>query len=65
MIYKLYLRNKPVFVIAVVFISTMIFITAPIVSNVNAADKEGPGYVCNHIPGTGTIGQTKCCSYWR
>ena len=51
----------------VVFISTMIFITAPItstsiVSNVNAAGKEGPGYICSHIPGTGTIGQTKCCS---
>ena len=67
MIYKLYLRNKPVFVMAVVFISTMIFITAPIVStsiisNVNAADKEGPGYTCSHIPGSGTIGQVKCCS---
>ena len=66
MIYKLYLRNKPVFVITVVFISTMIFITAPIVStsivnNVNAADKEGPGYTCSHIPGSGTIGQVKCC----
>jgi hypothetical protein len=52
---------------AVVFISTMIFITAPIVStsivsNVNAADKEGPGYSCNHIPGSGTIGQVKCCA---
>jgi hypothetical protein len=35
-----------------VFISTMIFITAPIVStpivsNVNAADKEGPDYTCS------------------
>ena len=52
---------------AVVFISTMIFITAPIVStsivsNVNAADKEGSGYGCSHIPGSGTIGQVKCCS---
>ena len=32
-----------------------------IVSNVNAADKEGPGYICNHIPDSGTIGKTKCC----
>src|SRR6188472_3395120 len=63
MIYKLYLRNKPIFLMAVVFISTMIFITAPIVSYVNAADKEGPGYVCSHIPGSGTIGQVKCCNY--
>ncbi|HKU84474.1 MAG TPA: hypothetical protein VJP58_10575 [Candidatus Nitrosocosmicus sp.] len=67
MIYKLYLRNKPLFVMAVVFISTTIFITAPIVStsivsNVNAADKEGPGYTCSHIPGSGTIGQVKCCA---
>lgn len=63
MIYKLYLRNKPTFVLAVMFISTMIFITASIVSNVNAADKEGPGYTCSHIPGSGTIGQVKCCNY--
>jgi hypothetical protein len=62
MIYKPYLLNKPVFVVAVVFISTMIIITAPIISNVNAADKEGPGYTCSHIPGSGTIGQVKCCS---
>ena len=67
MIYKLYLRNKPIFVMAVVFISTMIFITAPIVSissisKVNAADKEGPGYACTHVPGSGTIGQVRCCT---
>ena len=62
MIYKLYLRNKSVFVMAVVFISTMIFITAPIVNSVNAADKEGPDYVCSHVSGSGTIGQVKCCS---
>ncbi len=47
-------------------ISTMIFINSTIVSvsivsNVNA-EKKGPGYICNHIPNTGTIGQTKCCS---
>ena len=51
---------------SVVFISTLIFITAPIastsiVSNVNAATK-GSGYECSHIPGSGTIGQVKCCS---
>ena len=62
MIYKLYLRNKSVFVMAVVFILTMIFITAPIVNSVNAADKEGPDYVCSHVSGSGTIGQVKCCS---
>jgi len=33
-----------------------------IVNDVNAADKEGPGCVCNYIPVTGTIGKTKCCS---
>ena len=36
--------------------------SAPIVNSVNAADKEGTDYVCNHVPGSGTIGQVKCCS---
>ena len=58
MIHKLYLQNKPAFVLTLMFISTMIFMSAPIVSmpivsNVNAADKEGPGYICNHVPGSG------------
>ncbi len=66
MIHKLYLRNKPVFIMTLAFISTMIFISAPIVSvsivsNVNAADKTSPGYTCIHVPGSGTIGQTRCC----
>ena len=44
----------------VVLISTMTLITAPIVNmsivrNVTAADKEGPGYVCHHVPDNDTI----------
>ena len=66
MIHKLYLRNKPVFIITLAFISTMIFMSAPIVSmpivsNVNAADKKDPGHTCSHVPGSGTIGQVRCC----
>ena len=58
--------KRSIFIVILVFISTMIFITAPIastsiVSNVNAATK-GSGYECSHIPGSGTIGQVKCCS---
>ena len=69
MIYKKYHQNKLTFVMAVVvLISTMIFITPPIVNmsivrNVNAADKEGPGYVCHHVPDSDTIGKTRCCTY--
>ena len=68
MIYKKYHQNKLTFVMAVVvLISTMIFITPPIVNmsivrNVNAADKEGPGYVCHHVPDSDTIGKTRCCT---
>ena len=66
MIHKLYLRNKPVFVMTLVFISTIIFISAPIVSmpivsNVNAEDKKDPSHTCSHVPGSGTIGQVRCC----
>ena len=67
MIYKLCHQNKSTFVMAVVLIFTMIFITAPIadmsiVRNVNAADKEGTGYGCNQVPGSGT-GKIECCTY--
>lgn len=41
-------------------ISTMI--SATVVSSVNAKNKKGPGYSCGHIPNSGTIGKTKCCS---
>src|SRR4051812_41273091 len=52
---------------AVVLVSTIIFITAPIasmstVNNVNAVDNTGPGYSCVHVAGSGTIGQVKCCT---
>jgi hypothetical protein len=55
-------KIKFVLVLTIVLFSTMTIISASIVSNVNAAGREGSGYVCNHIPGTGTIGQTKCCA---
>jgi len=43
-------------------ISTIILISATIVSNVNAADNNPTqGYSCEHIPGSGTIGQVYCC----
>ena len=62
MIHKPCPSKRSVFIMTLVFISTIIFIGAPIVNSVNAADKEGPDYVCSHVPGSGTIGQVKCCS---
>ena len=67
MIYKIYHQNKSTYVMAALLVSTMVFITAPIanmsiMSNVNAADKEGPGYVCHHVPGSGTIGKREWCT---
>lgn len=47
-------------IIIMALISTMI--SATIVNSVNAADKTGPGYICNHVPNSGTIGKTNCCS---
>ena len=47
MIHKPFLWKKSVFVMTLAFISTIIFLSAPIVNSVNAADKEGPDYVCN------------------
>ena len=47
-------------IIIIALISTMI--SATVVSSVNAEIKTGPGgYVCNHVPDSGTIGTTKCC----
>jgi hypothetical protein len=62
MINKTNLRINKIYVLIVALISTMTLISATTVSNVNAADKEGPGYSCSHVPGSGTIGQVKCCA---
>ena len=62
MIHKPCLWKKSLFVMTLAFILTIIFLSAPIVNSVNAADKEGPDYVCRHVSGSGTIGQVKCCS---
>ncbi len=44
-------RTNTVYVFTFALISTMTLISATIATNVYAADKEGPGYSCNHIPG--------------
>lgn len=53
---------QSIFATPLLIVLIIAFMSATSVSNVNAADKEGPGYVCTHIPGSGTVGQVKCCS---
>ena len=62
MIDKANFRTKMVLVITIALISTMT-LSATMVSNVNAAyDRPNLGYSCEHIPGSGTIGQVYCCT---
>jgi hypothetical protein len=47
-------------VTAIVSISAMLFMSTLAVGNVDAR-KMGT-YICEHIPGSGTIGQVECCA---